>query len=93
MQSLEKFLSTPIAHRGLHDDIREENSISAFKAAIEHGFAIETDVHLLKDGVVAVHHDNSLKRVCGKDVKIESLTSEQLKDYPMTLGGEIIRKC
>ncbi|MEE0399173.1 MAG: glycerophosphodiester phosphodiesterase family protein, partial [Christensenellales bacterium] len=39
---------------------------------------------------VAVHHDNSLKRVCGKDVKIESLTSEQLKDYPMTLGGEII---
>ncbi len=90
MQSLEKFLSTPIAHRGLHDDIREENSISAFKAAIEHGFAIETDVHLLKDGVVAVHHDNSLKRVCGKDVKIESLTSEQLKDYPMTLGGEII---
>ena len=90
MQSLEKFLSTPIAHRGLHDDIREENSISAFKAAIEHGFAIETDVHLLKDGVVAVHHDNSLKRVCGKDVKIESLTSKQLKDYPMTLGGEII---
>ncbi|MGN0790205.1 MAG: glycerophosphodiester phosphodiesterase family protein [Christensenellales bacterium] len=90
MQSFEKFIGTPIAHRGLHDEIREENSISAFKAAIERGFAIETDVHLLRDGVVAVHHDNSLKRICGKDVRIESLTSSQLKDYPMTLGGEII---
>ena len=90
MQSFEKFIDTPIAHRGLHDEIREENSMSAFKAAIERGFAIETDVHLLRDGVVAVHHDNSLKRICGKDVRIESLTSSQLKDYPMTLGGEII---
>ena len=70
MQSFEKFIGTPIAHRGLHDEIREENSISAFKAAIERGFAIETDVHLLRDGVVAVHHDNSLKRICGMDVGV-----------------------
>lgn len=90
MQSLENFYKTPIAHRGLHDDVFEENSMSAFKAAIEHGFAIETDVHLLADGVVAVHHDGNLSRVCGKDVKIETLTSAQLKDYPMTVGGEII---
>lgn len=90
MQSLEKFINTPIAHRGLHDDKLEENSMSAFEAAIAHGFAIETDVHLLKDGVLAVFHDGNLKRICGKNVKIESLTSAQLKDYPMTRGGEII---
>lgn len=90
MQSFEKFLSRPIAHRGLHDDRYEENSMSAFKKAIEHGFGIETDVHLLTDGVVAVHHDNNLKRICGKDVKIEKLSSKDLKDYPMTKGGEII---
>lgn len=90
MQSFEKFLSAPLAHRGLHDDKYEENSMSAFKAAIEHGYGIETDVHLLKDGVVAVHHDNNLRRICGKSINIESLTSSQLKDYPMTLGGEII---
>ncbi len=90
MQSFEKFLSTPIAHRGLHDDKFEENSLSAFRAAVENGFAIETDVHLLTDGVVAVHHDKSLKRTCGKDIDIETLSSADLKDYPMTLGGEII---
>ena len=86
MQSFERFLSTPIAHRGLHDEKFEENSMPAFQAAIDHGFGIETDVHLLTDGVVAVHHDNSLKRTCGKDVKIETLSSKDLKDYPSDFG-------
>lgn len=90
MQSFDNFLNIPIAHRGLHNDKFVENSPSAFKAAIENGFGIETDVHLLQDGVVAVFHDDNIKRVCGKDVKIESLTSAQLKDYPMEGSGEII---
>ena len=37
---------TPVAHRGLHDGDRPENSMPAFRAAIEHGFTIEIDVHL-----------------------------------------------
>lgn len=36
----------PIAHRGLHDAANGviENTAPAFKAAIEHGYAIECDV-------------------------------------------------
>jgi Glycerophosphoryl diester phosphodiesterase len=83
-------MKTPIAHRGLHDDVVEENSMSAFRLAIEHGYGIETDVHLMKDGTVAVFHDPTLKRVCGVNIKPEKLTAETLKNYPMTVGGEII---
>ncbi|MEG1791235.1 MAG: glycerophosphodiester phosphodiesterase family protein [Clostridia bacterium] len=90
MVSLDNFLSTPIAHRGLYDDNYEENSLSAFRLAVENGFGIETDVHILKDGVVAVFHDANMKRICGVNLKIESLTSDELKKYPMTVGGEVI---
>ncbi len=72
-----------IAHRGLHN-IKEgipENSIPAFKRATEHGFAIENDIHLTKDGEVVVFHDDNLKRACGVDKKVEELTVNELKQY------------
>lgn len=69
------------AHRGLHDDTRPENSMAAFAAAVEHGFGIELDVHLLKDGSLAVFHDSDLKRITGKEGKLEDLTKEQLPEY------------
>lgn len=69
------------AHRGLHDDTRPENSMAAFEAAVEHGFGIELDVHLLKDGSLAVMHDSLLQRTTGAEGKIEDLTAEQLSQY------------
>lgn len=87
---IKNFTSTPIAHRGLHDDNIDENSMTAFRLAIENNYGIETDVHLLKDGVVAVHHDSNLNRVCGVNVKIENLTSDELKKYPLKKTGEVI---
>lgn len=68
------------AHRGLHDDTRPENSMAAFAAAVDHGFGIELDVHLLKDGSLAVFHDSDLKRITGKEGKLEDLTKEQLPE-------------
>ncbi|MBO4938163.1 MAG: glycerophosphodiester phosphodiesterase [Oscillospiraceae bacterium] len=73
------------AHRGLHDEFLPENSMTAFRAALEHGYGIELDIHLLKDGNLAVMHDSSLKRTTGCDGCIEDLTTQQLKDYH--LGG------
>ena len=50
------------AHRGYHDKPHiPENSMAAFHRAIENGFGAELDVHLLKDGHLAVIHDASLK--------------------------------
>lgn len=45
------------AHRGLHVSERE-NTLSAFKAALELGVdGVELDVRRTKDGVLVVHHD------------------------------------
>jgi len=55
----------PIAHRGLHDDLRPENSLAAFEAAATAGYPIELDVHLSADGHVVVFHDVTLDRLTG----------------------------
>ena len=71
------------AHRGLHDAARPENSMAAFRAALEQGYGIELDIHLMKDGKLAVIHDCSLKRTAGADVNITDLTEEELAGYPL----------
>ncbi len=71
----------PIAHRGLHNELYPENSLGAFQNAILNNYAIELDVHLLKDNEVAVFHDHNLKRMVGVDKEISELTSFELKNY------------
>ena len=48
MPGLDWLTARPVAHRGLHDVSAGviENTASAFMAAIDCGFAIETDVQL-----------------------------------------------
>ncbi len=69
------------AHRGLHREGIPENSMAAFQAALDGGYGIELDIHLMKDGNLAVIHDSSLKRTAGADVRIEDLTLEDLENY------------
>ena len=65
------------AHRGYHDKPRiPENSLPAFRRAVQCGFGAELDVHLMKDGHLAVIHDASLRRTAGADVEIEDLTAD-----------------
>lgn len=80
------------AHRGLHDMEQgiPENSLAAFRRAIEHGFGAELDVHLMADGNLAVVHDSNLSRVCGVDVCVEDLTAAELPGYPLMGTGETI---
>ena len=78
------------AHRGLHNEERPENSMAAFGAALEHGYGIELDVHLMKDGNLAVIHDSSLLRTAGVDVKIEDLTVGDLASYRLNDSEEQI---
>ncbi len=78
------------AHRGLHREGRPENSMAAFRAALERDYGIELDVHLLADGNLAVIHDSSLKRTVGVDVQIEDLTTAQLSQYCLEGTGESI---
>ena len=78
------------AHRGLHNDQLPENSMAAFKAALEHGYGIELDLHLLRDGNLAVMHDSALKRTTGADGIIEDLTTAELKNYRLNGTEETI---
>ena len=78
---LEKLRGWNYAHRGLHGKGVPENSLAAFRAAVDHGYGAEFDVHLLKDGGLAVIHDAKLLRTTGREGVVEDLTTEELKEY------------
>lgn len=85
MQEIEFLRNFDYAHRGLHDKMNPENSLGAFKEAIKNGYGAELDVHLLKDGNIAVIHDSPLARTTGQKGIIENLTLSDLSKY--TLEG------
>lgn len=66
------------AHRGLWNAQRPENSLPAFAAAVEAGYGIELDVHLTRDDVLVVFHDDTLERMCGVAARIEDKTLAEL---------------
>lgn len=77
----ENFHDFLYAHRGLHGNGVPENSMLAFRKAKESGYGIELDIHLLKDGDLAVIHDAALKRTTGKEGFVEDLTGDELKSF------------
>ncbi len=72
--------SCPIAHRGLHNqDVGiVENSMSAFKRAIDAGLPIELDVHLSSDHIPVVFHDETLERMTADTRTISDLPLNDL---------------
>lgn len=78
------------AHRGLHGNGIPENSMAAFRAALEGGYGIELDIHLLKGGNLAVMHDSLLNRTTGEAGRIEDLSTEDLKTYHLEGTEETI---
>lgn len=75
-----------IAHRGLHDHKIKENTIAAFKKALEKEIPIELDLHLLKDNQIIVFHDDTLKRLFHVDKKVKDCTYEEIKAYGKKVG-------
>ena len=77
---MKMLLKLPIAHRGLHNDSIPENSMGAFRAAMESGYAIETDVHFTKDKQLVLFHDDTLLRMTGDTRNIADCTFQELSD-------------
>ncbi len=75
------FRGVNYAHRGLHsrDKSVPENSLEAFRLAARAGYGAELDVQLSRDGQVVVFHDETLKRVCGVDKRVDELSLLELK--------------
>lgn len=87
---LEKLRGWNYAHRGLHGNGVPENSMKAFRLAVDQGYGAELDVHLLADGDLAVIHDSKLIRTTGCEGRVEDLTADQLKDYHLEGTEETI---
>lgn len=87
MSDLSWLTAKPVAHRGYHDlnDKRWENTLSAFAAAAERGYAIECDVHLSSDNVPVVIHDDDLNRLTGADGFVWQRTVAELA--ALRIGG------
>ena len=83
------------AHRGYWtpndpgEENRPENSLAGFKAAVEHGYGIELDVHRTRDGALVVHHDDSLKRLTGKDIRIAKSTLKEVRACKLPNGEPV----
>ncbi|MBP3300531.1 MAG: glycerophosphodiester phosphodiesterase [Clostridia bacterium] len=80
------FVGKEFAHRGLHTKDVPENSLRAFRGAVERGLGIELDIQLSKDGEVMVFHDFTLNRMTGIDGKVKDYTAAELGS--MSLHGQ-----
>jgi glycerophosphoryl diester phosphodiesterase len=68
-----------IGHRGAKA-YKTENTLESFSKAIELGAnAIEFDVRRSKDAQLIISHDDNLKKVFGKDVRINEAPLSELK--------------
>ena len=81
-----------IAHRGLHSlkPNTPENSLAAFREAVEHNIAIEIDIHITADNEVVVFHDDNLKRMCSLNRVIETMTLAEIKKLRLSDTDEKI---
>ncbi len=87
----------PYAHRGLYGGNVPENSLAAFRRAAEMGYGIELDVHLTRDGQLAVIHDASLLRMCGEEGNVSRMTATEVRrrrlkgtEEPVPLLGDVL---
>lgn len=83
MKDLEFLSRSLIAHRGYYNNKKgiPENSVIAFKKAIDNNYLIELDVRLTKDKKLVVFHDDNLKRVCGVNKRVKDLIYKELLKY------------
>jgi glycerophosphoryl diester phosphodiesterase len=78
-------IERPFAHRGYHSRSLinskniPENSLRAFRLAIENNFSIEMDIHLTKDLEIIVFHDFFLGRLTTKTGFVFSKSSNFIK--------------
>lgn len=80
-----------IAHRGLAVTV-QENTLDAFRAALENGATIlETDVHSSADGVCVICHDDDLERIAGVPGTVEQLGWDRLQGFELLNGGRLAR--
>lgn len=67
-----------------------ENSFAAIKRAADLGYGIEFDVHLTKDDIPVVFHDDTLHRICGVKGNLRDYTFAELQQFRLLGTNEKI---
>jgi glycerophosphoryl diester phosphodiesterase len=85
-----------IAHRGNSSE-RPENTLASFRDALALGAPIvELDVHLTRDGVVVVIHDETLDRTTDGQGRVAELSFDELRrhsaGYPSRFGSAFVEE-
>lgn len=76
-----------IGHRGF-TPVAPENSLPSFEAAGKRGFwAIETDVHKTRDGVLVCCHNASMLKMYGEDIVIEENDLSEIMKLRLCRGN------
>jgi glycerophosphoryl diester phosphodiesterase len=93
MRDLKWLVEKPIAHRGLHSVNKGivENCESAFAEAIKHGYAIECDIELTKDGEAVIFHDDEIDRLMDGQGMVKTFTTSELKQKQYRQGKDQIQ--
>lgn len=80
------------AHRGLHskEEGIPENSLTAFRRALDSGYGIELDVHLSADKTPVIIHDTSLRRTVGVNIDVTDIPDRDIKNHPLEGTGNRI---
>jgi len=80
-KNIDWLTSKPFAHRGLHSGKDcPENSLRAFKKAVEKGIPIELDARVIADGEIVVFHDDHLERMTGAAKNIEEQDFKSIQE-------------
>lgn len=79
-----------IAHRGLFNNGSDapENSMSAFRKAVDAGYGIELDVQMTSDGELVVFHDWSMERLTEASYKITEHEYQEICRFGLAESDE-----
>jgi glycerophosphoryl diester phosphodiesterase len=86
----------PFAHRGGAAGPAGENTMAAFRLAVEAGYRyLETDVHATADGVLLAFHDRRLQRVTDAKGRIKAMSAAEIAkarigDEPVPTMAELL---
>ncbi len=78
-----------LAHRGLAAEAPENTPLAFLKALSAGARYLETDVRASADGIAVISHDEDLRRIAGRDVRVAQLTKPELARLDLGEGQHI----
>lgn len=78
------------AHRGVHVDATDENTMNAFRRALRSMDGFECDVRLSRDKVPVIVHDSTLARTHNVSARVQDLSARELKALKVPLVQDVV---